>query len=244
MPPKRQASKDRPKKSVSSVLSMPAEDYPAEREARMLRCLDDFFWKAFFYLRMNQIDGDYLEFGCGSNVRSFRLAYKYRNLEYSCPRLFAFDSFQGLPEPQGIDRHPQWEEGAMAVSLAQFHRIMRAEGAKRGDYRTVPGFYADTLDHVAPQDYGIERAAMVFVDCDLYASAASVLRFVADILVDGAILAFDDWFCFNGDSNRGEQRACREFLEANPRLTLSEYLPIGWHGKSFLVHIAKRRRRR
>ena len=202
----------------------------------MIRCLDEFFWKSFFMLRMNRIDGDYLEFGSGSHVRSFRLAYKYRELEYPRPRLFAFDSFAGLPAPEGVDVHPQWTEGAMAISLEEFHRRMRGVKARRKDYEVVPGFYADTIEKAAPRDYGIKHAAMVFVDCDLHASAASVLRFVRDVLVDGSIIAFDDWYCFNGDPDRGEQRAFREFRTRARELRFAEYLSFGWHGKSFIAH--------
>ena len=202
----------------------------------MVKFLDEFFWKCFFMLRMNQAEGDYLEFGSGSNVRSFRLAYKYQQLEYGRPRLFSFDSFAGLPEPEGIDRHPLWSRGSMAVSLEQFHGVMRGVGASEDEYRAVPGFYSETLDEASPADYGIEKAAMVFVDCDLYASAVSVLGFVKDILEDGAILAFDDWFCYRGSPRRGEQRAFAEFAEAHAELSFSEYLTFGWHGKSFIVH--------
>ena len=220
----------------SDMYSIDKERYPVQREALMVHFLNDFFWKSFFYLKTNKVKGDYLEFGSGSHVRSFRLAYKYQQLEYEYLRLFAFDSFQGLPEPVGIDNHPQWYKGALAVSLEQFHQIMKSVGASEDTYHVVPGFYKDTLDKFTPTTYGIERAAMVFVDCDLYASTMSVLNFVKDILVDGSILAFDDWFCFNGNPDKGEQKAFREFLESNTGLKVSQYLTFGWHGKSFIVH--------
>lgn len=220
----------------SDIFCINEKNYTIKREALMAHFLDEFIWKCFFMLRMNRVKGDYLEFGCGSNVRSFRLAYKYQRLENKNPRLFAFDSFKGLPEPVGIDKHPQWHKGAMAVSLDEFHQIMKSLGAAEDEYHVVQGFYEDTLDKATPGKYGIKKAAMVFVDCDLYASTVSVLKFVKDILVDGSIIAFDDWFCFNGNPDKGEQRAFREFRESNPGLKTSEYLTFGWHGKSFIVH--------
>lgn len=39
------------------------------------------------------------------------------------------------------------------------------------------------------------------------------LEFVTDLLVDGTILIFDDWFLFRGRSDRGEQRAFAEWKE-------------------------------
>ena len=209
--------------------------YPEHREERMIQALDDFFWKCFFYLHANRISGDYLEFGCGSNVRSFRLAYKYKELECPDLRLFAFDSFKGLPEPNGIDAHPQWHKGAMAVSEDEFRDIMCKMGAQDSDYSVVPGFFNDSLHGKLPSTYGIQKAAMVFVDCDLYESTVSVLNFAKSSFVNGTILAFDDWFCYEGDPERGEQRAFTEFRQANPQLRFSDYLTFGWPGRSFLV---------
>ena len=77
---------------------------------------------------------------------------------------------------------------------------------------------------------------MIFVDCDLYASTVSVLRFIKNVIINGCILAFDDWYCFNGDPNKGEQKAFKEFLDTNDDLSVSEYLNFGWHGKSFILH--------
>lgn len=220
----------------SGIFCINEKNYTIKREALMVQFLDEFFWKCFYMLKMNQIEGDYLDFGSGNKVRSFRLAYKYQRLEKNSLRLFAFDSFRGLPEPVGIDKHPQWQKGAMALSLVEFRKKMKSVGATKDEYSVVPGFYKNSLDKNTPAAYGIEKAAMVFVDCDLYASTVSVLKFVKDILVDGSIIAFDDWFCFNGNPDKGEQRAFREFRESNPGLKTSEYLNFGWHGKSFILH--------
>lgn len=215
------------------------QDYCEQREERMISLLDDFYWKSFFMLRMNDVEGDYVEFGCGSNVRSFRLAFKYRQLEHPRPHLFAFDSFEGLPEPCGIDRdvHQGWRKGAMAVSLQAFHEVMVEQGARPAiDYTCIAGYYDLTLRGKHPRDYGIEQVAMVMVDCDLYASAVECLSFIAPALVNGSILAFDDWFCFKGRSDRGEQKAFTEFLAAHPHLSAVEFQNFGWHGKSFIIH--------
>jgi hypothetical protein len=180
------------------------DSYPVEREERMIAQLDDFFWKAFFYLRMNRIEGDYLEFGCGSNMRSFRLAAKYRRLEKpAAMRLFAFDSFEGLPEPLGVDVHPQWRKGLMKVSLEQFKAELVKQGVSEAEYATVPGFYDRTLRGHVPTDYGISKMSMAFIDCDLYASTKDALAFIKADFQDGAIIAFDDWFCFGGDPDLG-----------------------------------------
>lgn len=211
-------------------------NYPRKKKELMTKFLDDFFWKSFQMLRVNSVEGDYLEFGSGHLVRSFRLAYKYKVLENINLRLFAFDSFEGLPEPEGIDKHNQWKKGAMAVSIEEFRNILKSQNISQKEYRIIPGFYNKTLDGCSPSKYSIEKAAMVFVDCDLYSSTVSVLNFVKEVLTDGCIIAFDDWFCFNGDPAKGEQRAFSEFLKENRVISVSKYLSFGWHGMSFIVH--------
>ncbi len=213
-------------------------DPRANREFAMQSAIDTFYFDTFFMLKMNKIEGDYLEFGSGSNVRSFRFALKYNRLEAFGDRmLYSFDSFEGLPEPVGIDTHEQWKQGAMAVSLEQFTEILAQYDAHAGtDYKTVKGFYNDTLDGAKPAERGITRAAFVHIDCDLYESTKSALNYVTDILQDGAILSFDDWFCFNGDPDKGEQRAFREWADQHKDvLGFLPYAKFGWHGMSFIV---------
>ena len=62
-----------------------------------------------------------------------------------------------------------------------------------------------------------------------------VFRFVLPILQTGTIIAFDDWFAFNGDPERGGQLALKEFLRENSSVTVVDFLGFGWHGKSFIV---------
>jgi hypothetical protein len=209
------------------------------REYRMELDLDNFFFRAFAMLRMNMVEGDYLEFGCGSNMRSFRFALKYARLEAFRDRmLVAYDSFAGLPKPVAGDAHPQWKEGSMAVSEEQFAAVLACYHAKKDrDYRTVPGFYDKTIAGRSPVEHGVQKAAFVFVDCDLYSSTVPVLDYVTSALQDGSLLAFDDWFCLNADRARGEQRAFHEWRERTAAvINVAPYQPFGWHGMSFIVN--------
>ncbi len=212
-------------------------NFEEEKEERMIAAADDFFFKAFFYLRMNRIAGDYLEFGAGSNMRSFRLAAKYKRQDrLDDMHLYAFDSFEGLPKPQGIDSHVQWKEGAMAVNQTQFRSELSKQGIGEHEYTLIKGYYRESLAAFDLGHYGISKVAMVFVDCDLYESTSQVLQFLGPDLQPGSILAFDDWFTFAGRPDRGEQRAFYEFRDAHPDYSFVEFQCFGWHGKSFLVH--------
>lgn len=205
-----------------------------EHEERYSAILDQFFWNAFDYLRANAVAGDYTEFGSGFLVRSFRLAAKYKSLLYASPRLFAFDSFTGLPPITADDDHPGWHEGSMAVSIAQFRSLLKLQGVQERDYHVVPGLFQSTLIK-PPAEYGLRQVAFAFVDCDLYQSTQCVLPFINTLLVDGAILAFDDWNCYKGDPSKGQRRAFNESFAEQKDISFQPFLSFGWHGQSFLV---------
>lgn len=224
----------------SELYDFTIQQAPQHREYEMQKDLHDYFWRAFSLLRMNKVEGDYCEFGCGSKVRSFRFAWKFSNLEkYGDRKLYAFDTFAGLPTPEGIDEHEQWAEGTMSVTLRQFKIIMSYYRAKLGrDFEAVEGDYRESLVGKMPTDHGIKKIAFAHIDCDLYESTVPVLDYIAPSLANGAILSFDDWFCFNGDPRLGEQRALREWSEdgAGQEFILTQYQPFGWHGQSFIVN--------
>jgi hypothetical protein len=73
------------------------------------------------------------------------------------------------------------------------------------------------------------------VDCDFYESTVPVLNFLTSKLSVGSVIMFDDWRCYRNLPDFGQQRACREWLEANPQIKLNELLSVGWHGIAFTV---------
>lgn len=181
-------------------------------------------------------NGYYFEFGC-HRARTFRLAYDAFNPLYDFTYV-AFDSFAGLPDVKGTDVHGDlWYRGQMKTSEAEFKRICKRHGIPVRKYRTVKGFYADTLTHELAAELAPLRAAVVYIDCDLYASTVPVLNFVKDFLQPGTVIIFDDWFLYFGDPNRGERRAFREFRAANPRLHFEPFL--GNHEHQGFVYIGE-----
>ena len=195
---------------------------------------EEFFLRCIRLIAFNELEGDYLEFGCHSGT-SFHFAHKYSRLERLNMHLYAFDSFEGLPKPTGIDVGPQWQEGMLKHGVKDFENILKSVGMKKSEYTLIPGFYSDSLTKETQKKLNIKKAAFVFVDCDFYESTVPVLNFVLPFLQTGTILAFDDFYLYNGDPDRGEQLALKEFLQRNPDIELVEYLNFGWHGKSFII---------
>jgi len=193
-----------------------------------------FFYSAFRALWYNRIDGDYAEFGCWS-ASTFWLAHLESRKHGHAARLWAFDSFQGLPAAEGArDEHPSWNQGGMSMSVDEFHQACARDGVPRSAYEVVPGFYHDTLDRMAPTDRPV-NIALAFIDCDMYSSTRSVLGFLMPRLKHGMIIAFDDYFCWTPTQLSGERRAMLDFFGDNPQWNLLPFMQFGWHGQSFVV---------
>lgn len=110
--------------------------------------------------------------------------------------LYGFDSFQGLPEDWG-DILPKG-----AFKLAQLPKVAR-------NVQLVPGWFQDTLPAFLAVHHGAIR--FVHMDCDLYASAQTVLQFLGPRLAPGCVIVFDEYFNYRG-WKEGEFRAFQEFI--------------------------------
>lgn len=197
-------------------------------------CRHEFFFNAFKALSFNGIDGDYLEFGSHGGT-TFALAYREARRHGHPAKLWAFDSFQGFPPPEGArDEHPRWKQGAMEMSLERFHRACALNGVPRTAYQVVAGFYDQTLPALGSGD-APSNVALAYIDCDLYSSTRTVLEFLMPRLKHGMILGLDDYFCWSASQISGERRAMLEAFEGHPRWALLPYRAFGWHGQSFVV---------
>lgn len=191
-------------------------------------------YKAVTFVDSNYVLGDYLEFGVGPT--SFLIASK---LLGGKRHLWGFDSFQGLPQPEGIDveetvdGRTKWSKGQYKVEYKEFESMLSREGVNSNSYTLIKGYYSETLT----EKYGIEKVAIAHIDCDLYASTKVVLNFVKPLLQTGTILLFDDYYCFKGDPQKGEAAALQEFLDANKHIAVTQWLKYHFTGNSFIVKI-------
>lgn len=192
---------------------------------------------------VRDLPGDYLEFGVYQGHSLHHACREAERLGLDDMRFFGFDSFEGLPEPTGVDTVSMeapaglgpLEEGMFACTREQVLENLDRAGTDLSRVRLVEGFYDDTLVDETKEECGLTAAALVLVDCDLYGSSARVLRFVEDLVRDGSIIVLDDWHIFGGGPETGEHRAFREFLARNPRWRPVPFRSVGWHGESFVL---------
>lgn len=138
------------------------------------------------------LDGHILEFGVatGRTIRHWARHWPNRQIH-------GFDSFEGLPETwlwnirqghfkQKLPRVP----GNVSLHVGWFNQ-------------TLPKW----LEHLGP-------IAFLHIDCDLYSSTKFVLDSLADRIVPGTVILFDEYFNFPG-WEQDEFRAWHEFVQKN-----------------------------
>lgn len=189
---------------------------------------------AFEFKRINGVKGDYFEFGLWRG-KTFRYAHRLKKrYRLSDMKLWGFDSFEGLPAIDD-EHHNVWHQGEFAYPEEAFRRMVRRAGFKDAEFELVKGFYETSLNDALHQRMAGSHAAIVYIDCDLYTSAAQALRFTRRYLVEGSVLCFDEYWGYRGSPDQGEQKALRDFLAENPSVTVVPWLDYAPLGKSFIV---------
>ncbi len=188
------------------------------------------------------IPGDIAEFGVGSGtsfkafVRINNILNKSRPDKHSVKSVWGFDSFKGLPKPDGkIDlartggveqgemREGGFDSSATLDSLRQFC-------AKNPNSAVIQGWFADTVADFIAKDPSLSFS-LLHVDCDLYSSTKDVLNLCLRRLNVGGIILFDEIF---HKSFPGETEAFWEVYNAmNKAVTLQFHkvpsMPWKWY---------------
>ncbi len=189
------------------------------------------------YLLGAKIDGDYLEFGVFEGS-TFRFAYKNLSPYFDEMKFYAFDSFEGLPEPRGIDNikgySSNFNKGDFFCTEQKFKKLLESDGVEMKKISIIKGWFDDTLRN-KKENYGVRSISLAYIDSDFYESTVPVLEFITPRLEEGSLIIFDDWRCYRNQPHLGVQKACNEWLERNPHIKLRELFSYGWNGIAFTV---------
>lgn len=118
--------------------------------------------------------------------------------------VFGFDSFEGLPEAwEGTDLG----KGFFALDENEIPQIENTT--------LIKGFFEDSLPDFIKK-YGHKQCALIHIDCDLYSSTKTILKYMTPSIGSGTIIVFDEWF-YNGSMlfNKCEQLAFYEWVINN-----------------------------
>lgn len=141
-------------------------------------------------------EGHYLEFGVftGGTIRFIAKRVRAREIH-------GFDSFEGLPE--------SWS-GFNLVRSA-FHARGRLPRVPR-NVKLHPGWFDKTLPAWLTSHPG--PIAFMHIDCDIYSSTRTILSLLADRMVEGTIILFDEYFNYP-NWEQHEFKAFQEFVAAH-----------------------------
>ena len=115
-------------------------------------------------------------------------------------------------------------KGKLATDEDKFIQIATSTGMPIERMKTVMEFYDQSLKSQLAGELNGKKAAVIYIDCDLYESTVPILAFIKDFLQIGSIIVFDDWNCFNVDPIRGERRAWAEFIKQNRKLRFTQFV--------------------
>lgn len=145
--------------------------------------------------RYDVVNGDWLEFGVyeGTSAKAF-----LKNMPKDS-KLYLFDSFEGLPE----DWIPGYAKGHFACKVPVF-----------GDNRVqiVKGWFEDTLPTWASEYQG--KAALIHIDCDMYKSTKTVLKYIDHIINSDTLVLLDD-YCYSENHLMHVFKAFQEYIDEN-----------------------------
>jgi Macrocin-O-methyltransferase (TylF) len=154
-----------------------------------------------------RVPGHIMEFGVaeGDSTRTLR-----RALGRSDKRLFACDSFEGLPE--------KFENAEVGTFACEPPKIPGVE--------IVKGYFEKSLTPELASRVG--RVALASLDADLYSSTICALKWLTPLLGSGSLLLFDE---FLGEQE-SEKRAFEDWKRETGISTvlIAEFLrqPSGW----------------
>lgn len=203
------------------------------------------FLRCFEFIVFNRIIGNIYEFGTYKGFTARILASLIRGFQYP-GNLFLFDSFEGLPEIESeVDKrsyevsiYQVWGKGSMRLEPGIENRIKEAltEILPPERVTITKGYFENTLEQFLPN----EKAAILHIDCDLYASTITVLEKALDknVLQDGTLLLFDDFNCGCANPTLGERKALDDFLARQKTFTCSHFFNYGWNASAFILHAA------
>lgn len=171
----------------------------------------------------------FFEFGCYSG-RTFSAAVNTAKfLKMNNFQFYAFDSFLGLPS---TDDQNIFKKGQFKFSKNNFKKIIKNKtGLSLDDQYIIEGFYEKSLTSEAALN--LPNPGVIHVDCDLYSSTVSVLKFLKPILVNSSVILFDDYYCYPTSENLGQKKAIEEFLNDNKNFEFIKWKSYSTFGQSF-----------
>jgi hypothetical protein len=165
--------------------------------------------------------GDVIECGIFRGVTSVLIA-KLLELRQSDKKLFLFDSFQGLPEPdRRVDTSVRFQKGAWAASRQEVEALLARFGVLQ---RCViaEGWFSETLPKLKSE----QQFCFAYIDADLHSSTVDCLTHIWKRMPHDAVAVFDDYHHPSG----GVRKALDDWVAAT-----GELIHVGPASQCFVI---------
>ncbi len=150
--------------------------------------------KVLTNLKIDQIDGDCIEFGIftGSSFKhTIRTENKLNKLNTTM--FYGLDSFEGFPE----NNHPYFQDKNFETD---YSKVKKIERKFKEQAFIIKGYFKDTI-YKNPGLKQIKKIKFALIDCDLYISAIEPIDYLIPRLVNGAYIMIDDYTNIDSDGN-------------------------------------------
>jgi hypothetical protein len=164
-----------------------------ERHMCNARSFEDRFQLLRFSIASTTVEGLWCEFGVYKGESINQIACLSDRV------IHGFDSFEGLPE------YWKHDVGKGAFKVDKLPTV-------RSNVRLHKGWFSATLPAFLSECQ--EQIAFLHVDADLYSSTKTIFDLLAERILVGTVIQFDEFFNYPG-WQQGEYRAFQEFVASH-----------------------------
>jgi hypothetical protein len=155
-----------------------------------------------------------LEFGTSDGYSFVKLLYATRYLKLERRVIVhTFDSFEGMPKSADM-RDRDWANGDDWVPgqfRGNFEALEDYCSRRYSNYAIHRGYFENSIDSAFVASLDEHPPILIWIDCDYYSSAKTILTRLIDRIPNGAVIYFDEFDNLNfGSRLTGEARLVHE----------------------------------
>ena len=155
-----------------------------------------------------------LEFGTNEGYSFTKMLYATRYLGMADRvTVHGFDTFQGMPETRDrrdhniISGEEEWVKGQFRGDDRKLNQYC---SRRYSNFRLHKGKFDETLSQEFLESLRSEKPILVWIDCDYYTSAKTVIERLLPYLPNGCVVYFDEYEFNFGSRFTGESRIVHE----------------------------------
>lgn len=148
------------------------------------------------------VPGNFVECGSYKGGAVALLASVVKRHSLRPRKVYAFDTFQGMPEPAEVDRHngtpandTAFGAGTLAAPVQDYLAVVCEHLGVAAIVEPVPGLFAQTL---AACKAGVGAIALLHADADWYASTMDIFSTLYDAVSPSGVVQIDDFGYWEG----------------------------------------------